>query len=114
VADRLVFGTLWAYRKLRDNGERHPGRIDWWGNITFAGGLSAILIGITNGLQPYAHRTMGATNPEVIGLLAGGTALLAAFAVIESRVIDPMFQLSLFLIRAFTAGPWHRARGRRT
>ena len=31
-----VFGTVWAYRKLRDNGERHPGRIDWWGNITFA------------------------------------------------------------------------------
>ena len=48
-----VFGTVWAYRKLRDNGERHPGRIDWWGNITFAIGLGAILIGITNGIQPY-------------------------------------------------------------
>jgi len=99
-----VFGTLWAYRMLRDNGERHPGRIDWWGNITFASGLSAILIGITDGLQPYAHHTMGWTNPEVIGLLAGGAALLAAFAVIESRVTDPMFQLGLFRIRAFTAG----------
>src|SRR6201989_2783616 len=31
-----VFGTLWAYLKLRDNGERQPGRIDWWGNVTFA------------------------------------------------------------------------------
>ena len=31
-----VFGTLWAYRRLRDNGERHRGPIDWWGNITFA------------------------------------------------------------------------------
>ncbi|HYB89381.1 MAG TPA: MFS transporter [Streptosporangiaceae bacterium] len=99
-----IFGTLWAYRMLRDNGERHPGRIDWWGNITFASGLSAILIGITDGLQPYAHHTMGWTNPEVIGLLAGGAALLAAFAVIESRVTDPMFQLGLFRIRAFTAG----------
>ena len=33
-----VFGTIWAYRRLRDNGERHRGRIDWWGNITFAVG----------------------------------------------------------------------------
>ena len=43
-----VFGTVWAYRKLRDNGERHRGRIDWWGNVTFAVGLGAILIGITD------------------------------------------------------------------
>ena len=99
-----VFGTVWAYRKLRDNGERHPGRIDWWGNITFALGLGAILIGITNGIQPYGDHTMGWTNPEVAGLLAAGVLLLVAFVVIESKVADPMFQLGLFRIRAFTAG----------
>jgi MFS family permease len=99
-----VFGTVWAYRKLRDNGERHPGRIDWWGNITFAFGLGAILVGITNGIQPYGDHTMGWTNPEVVGLLAAGAALLVAFVVIESKVAEPMFQLSLFRIRAFTAG----------
>jgi len=99
-----VFGTVWAYRKLRDNGERHPGRIDWWGNITFALGLGAILVGITNGIQPYGDHTMGWTNPEVAGLLAAGVLLLVAFVVIERKVADPMFQLSLFRIRAFTAG----------
>ena len=99
-----VFGTVWAYRKLRDNGERHRGRIDWWGNVTFAVGLGAILIGITEGLQPYRSHTMGWANPAVIAQLAGGVALLAAFAVIERRVGDPMFQLSLFRIRPFTAG----------
>ena len=99
-----VFGTVWAYRKLRDNGERHPGRIDWWGNITFALGLGAILIGITSGIQPYGDHTMGWTSPEVVGLLAAGVLLLVAFVVIESRVAEPMFQLSLFRIRAFTAG----------
>jgi len=45
-----VYGTIWAYRKLRDNGERHRSPIDWGGNITFAFGLGAILIGITEGL----------------------------------------------------------------
>jgi len=99
-----VFGTLWAYRKLRDNGERHPGRIDWWGNITFAVGLSAILIAITNGIQPYHGHAMGWANPSVIVMLAGGLILLTAFVVIETRIAEPMFQLGLFRIRAFTAG----------
>ena len=43
-AGRACSARVWAYRKLRDNGERHPGRIDWWGNVTFAVGLSAVLI----------------------------------------------------------------------
>jgi hypothetical protein len=47
---------------------------------------------------------MGWTNPLVIGLLAGGVGLLAANAAIEGRIAEPMFQLSLFRIRAFTAG----------
>ena len=99
-----VFGTVWAYRKLRDTGERHPGRIDWWGNITFAVGLSAILIGVTNGIKPYGGHAMGWTNPAVIGSIVGGAVLLVAFVVIERRVAEPMFQLGLFRIRAFAAG----------
>jgi len=99
-----VFGTIWAYHKLRDTGERHPGRIDWWGNITFAVGLSAILIGVTNGIKPYGGHAMGWTNPAVIGSIVGGLALLVAFLLIEKRVAEPMFQLGLFKIRAFAAG----------
>jgi MFS family permease len=99
-----IFGTIWAYRRLRDNGERHRARVDWWGNVTFAAGLGAVLIGLTIGIQPYQHHTMGWTNPSVDGLLAGGIALLAAFVLIETRVAEPMFQLALFRIRAFTAG----------
>jgi MFS family permease len=99
-----VFGTLWAYRKLRDTSERHRGRIDWWGNVTFAVGLSAILIGVTYGIQPYGGHAMGWTNPAVFGLLAAGVVLLGAFAVIEIKVDAPMLQLSLFRIRPFTAG----------
>src|ERR1700759_2422316 len=99
-----VIGTVWAYKSLRDTGERHPGRIDWWGNITFAVGLSAILIGVTLAIQPYGGHVMGWTNPVVIGGIVGGFALLVAFAVIEHRVTDPMFDLALFRIRAFAAG----------
>jgi MFS family permease len=99
-----IYGTIWAYLRLRDNGERHPARIDWWGNITFAVGLSAVLIAVTYGIQPYHGATMGWTNPEVLAGLIGGVLLLVVFAIIESRIAEPMFQLSLFRIRAFTAG----------
>ena len=99
-----VFGTVWAYRKLRETGERHPARIDWWGNVTFAVGLSAILIAITNGIKPYGHHTMGWSNPSVVGSLVGGLLLLVAFVMIERRVAAPMFSLALFRIRAFAAG----------
>jgi MFS family permease len=99
-----VFGTIWAYRKLRDTGTRTRARLDWWGNVTFAIGLVAVLIGITYGIQPYAGHTMGWTSPLVLTLIVGGLVVLALFARIETRVPDPMFRLSLFRIRAFTAG----------
>jgi MFS family permease len=99
-----IVGTLWAYFKLRDNGERHPGRIDWWGNVTFAVGLSAILIALTFALQPYGDQTMGWSSPAVLAALVGGVALLVAFVLIERRVRDPLFELSLFRIRAFLFG----------
>jgi MFS family permease len=99
-----IFGTVWAYRKLREVPRRGPARLDWPGNLTFALGLIGIMVGITYGIQPYGHSTMGWTSPFVDGCLAGGVALLTAFAVIESRVAEPMFRLSLFRIRAFTAG----------
>jgi MFS family permease len=99
-----IYGTLWAYRKLRDTGRRGGGRVDWWGNSTFAVGLSAVLIAVTYGIQPYGGHAMGWTNPMVAALLAGGVALLAAFVGIERTVAEPLFQLSLFRIRAFTAG----------
>jgi MFS family permease len=99
-----LFGTVWAYLKLHDNGVRHHGSIDWWGNLTFGVGLVAILVAITYGIQPYAGHIMGWTNPWVLGALIGGALVLGCFCVIETRVLHPMFHLDLFRIRAFSAG----------
>jgi MFS family permease len=99
-----AFGTIWAYLKLKEIGVRIPARIDWAGNLAFAGGLAMILIGVTYGIEPYGHSMTGWQNPFVLWMLFGGLALLCAFVVIELRVRDPMFRLSLFRIRAFGAG----------
>jgi MFS family permease len=99
-----VFGTVWAYRSLRETSSRQYGRIDWPGNITFAAGAGLLLIAITYGIQPYGGRSMGWLNPWVLGGLVAGVALLAAFCVIETKVAEPMFRMGLFKIRAFAAG----------
>ena len=99
-----LFGTVWAYRRLREVPRRGTAHVDWPGNVTFALGLIGIMVGITYGIQPYGGHTMGWTSPFVLGCIGGGVALLVAFAVIETRVCDPMFRLPLFKIRAFTAG----------
>jgi MFS family permease len=99
-----VAGTIWGYINLKDRGVRTPARIDWAGNATFAAGLIGVLVGIVYGIEPYGGHVMGWTNPLVLAALGGGAALLACFAWIETRVAAPMFRLSLFKIRAFTAG----------
>jgi MFS family permease len=99
-----VLGTIWSYLKLQERGIRRPARLDWSGNLTFGAGLIAVLAGITYGIQPYGGHTMGWTSPLVLGLIGAGLAILVIFCVIETRAAEPMFQLSLFKIRAFTAG----------
>lgn len=100
-----LIGTVWAYLMLRETATiRAHQRIDYFGNATFALGLTALLIGVTYGIQPYGHSTMGWRSPFVLGSMAAGVLLLAAFVWIETRVADPMFRLSLFRIRMFSAG----------
>jgi MFS family permease len=99
-----VFGTIWAYKSLKEIAYTRKARIDWLGNITFAAGAGLLLIAITFGIRPYGTSATGWGNPEVLGGLLGGAALLALFCFIETKVTDPMFQLSLFRIRAFMSG----------
>ena len=99
-----IFGTVWAYLKLKDTSERRPAKIDWWGNLTFAVGLISILVGITYGIQPYGTSSTGWGNPWVLTAMIGGLVVIGLFCWIETRVAEPLFHLSLFKIKAFTAG----------
>jgi MFS family permease len=99
-----IFGTVWGYRSLHELGERNPGRLDLVGTLTFALGLTALLTGITYGIQPYGDSPTGWTNPLVLGSVIGGVVLLGVFCYVESVVAEPMFHLALFRNKAFGLG----------
>ncbi|MFE0513960.1 MFS transporter [Streptomyces sp. NPDC058964] len=99
-----VTGTVWSWLSLRETASGRRGRIDWFGNITFAAGAGILLAGITYGIQPYGDSATGWGNPWVLAGLSGGVFLLLLFCFVETRIAEPMFRLSLFKVRAFAAG----------
>ena len=62
------------------------------------------MVGITYGIEPYGGHAMGWTSPRVIASLVSGRHPPRGLLHVEVRVREPMFTLSLFKIRAFTAG----------
>jgi len=99
-----VFGTVWAYMKLREVPRSGQRKVDWPGNITFALGLILIMIAVTYGIRPAGGASTGWGSAKVLTLMGCGLASLIAFLFIESHVEQPMFRLPLFKIRAFTFG----------
>jgi MFS family permease len=100
-----LFGTVWSYWKLRELAVIKKGqKLDVWGNVAFALGLTIFLVGMTYGLIPFGASAMGWGNPFVIGCLVTGVGLLVAFPFIEARAKDPMFRMDLFKNRGFAAG----------
>jgi len=106
-----VFGTIWAYLNLQEIGVRIKAKLDWLGNLSFAAALGMVLTGVTYVIKPYGHSFTGWSSPFVLWMIFVGLALLVSFVFIELRVTDPMFRLSLFRIRAFTAGNAANFRG---
>ena len=94
-----VFATAWSHYRLRELGLIKKGqRLDIPGNVTFAGGLTCVLLAIT------LYAVSSFTIQEFYLLSAVGVSLLAAFAFIEGRVQEPMLDFSLFRNRMFSAG----------
>jgi len=92
-----AFATYWAYKKLRELGTVHHERIDLPGNVLFAGGLTAFLVGLTLGALS------GYTLVDVASMVAG-LLMVGGFVYVELHSRTPLMDLTLFKIRAFTAG----------
>ena len=92
-----AFATFWAYKKLRELGTVHHERIDLPGNVLFAGGLTAFLVGLTLGALS------GYTLVDVASM-AAGLLMIGGFVYVELHSRTPLMDLTLFKIRAFSAG----------
>ena len=94
-----VFATVWSRYHLKEKGTLEgKSRIDLTGNIAFASGLSLLLLGVTTD-------ALGAVpSLESLSLIFSGIVVIVAFFFIERRVQHPMFDLSLFKLRLFSAG----------
>ena len=99
-----LFGTVWAYARLRELNTPRREPVDWLGNVTFALGLVLAMVAITYGIRPAGGAATGWGSTRVLVLLACAVASLTVFVRVERRSEHPMFRLSLFRIRAFTFG----------
>ena len=82
-----IFGTIWSRLSLREIGVHRRAPIDWAGNVTFAGGLVLVMIGITYGIRPYGDHPMGWTSPLVLGTLAARRrAARCSFVYVETHI----------------------------
>jgi EmrB/QacA subfamily drug resistance transporter len=70
--------------------------IDWAGQATLAGGLFLLVLALLRGNDD------GWTSALILAEFGAAAVLLAAFAVIERRVREPMLPLGLFKSRSFT------------
>ncbi len=99
-----IAGTIWSYVRLQEIGEHHAEHIDWPGNLTFAAGLTMLIVGLSYGIGPSGTSSMSWGTPFVLAMLIGGMLLLVPFFFIERYVPAPMFHLRLFRLRAFITG----------
>lgn len=94
-----VLGTVWAFMALKEIASIDKvKKFDIPGNIVLAAAILLLLIGFTYRLIPSA----GASYSNI--LIAAGLIALPIFIYIETKSEHPMFNLSLFRIRAFAAG----------
>jgi EmrB/QacA subfamily drug resistance transporter len=92
-----IFATIWAFSKLKELGTIKKEKIDWLGNLLFAGGLISILLGITFGSFHLLNIF------EITMFILAGISLLVLFYKNEKKVSFPMMDLSLFKLRLFTS-----------
>jgi len=94
-----IFGTLWAYKSLREISVRDLSeKMDWIGFSLFAVGIFFVLLaitflsyGVSGSLEGYAFLTFG-------------IVVLILYVVAESKISYPLLDLGLFKIRLFAMG----------
>ena len=93
-----LVGLPWSWRVLPRCGRGEGQRFDPAGALLAGGMLLCLLLALAEG------GGWGWLSPLTLGLFAAAAALAAAFVLAELRSPQPLFDLRLFAIRAFSAG----------
>jgi MFS family permease len=73
---------------------RTPGRVNWLAALLMIGGLSAVLIAVSE------TTSWGWGSPRTLGLIAVGIAILAAWVLVELRSREPLVDMAMMRLRA--------------
>jgi EmrB/QacA subfamily drug resistance transporter len=84
----LALAVILVTMPRRPTRQEHS--IDWLGAAVLAGGTTALLLGLVWGGNEYAWG-----SPAVIGALIVAAILIAAFGLIERRVVEPIIPFDL-------------------
>jgi EmrB/QacA subfamily drug resistance transporter len=98
----LPLGALAAWllvRGLHEQIEPRPHRIDYAGALTFAAGLSLIILALLEGGVAWAW-----TSPVGLSVLAAGLLLLGVFVLVERRAAEPLLPGWALTRRVLVAG----------
>ena len=96
-----IIAIFSSYKNLKELGSIKKEKIDWLGNISFAGGLFLVLAGIT-----FSSFGIISDLLVIFFIIFAGLALLIVFGFIEKGIAKdyPMFHFSLFKIKSFLGG----------
>jgi len=97
LAAIAILGSFRVKESRNETIERSLVSIDWWGAAAVMIGLTLLSLGIDN-IGPF-----GWNSPLAWGLMLGGIAGLAAFALIERRAVNPLVHPELLRNRPYVA-----------
>jgi EmrB/QacA subfamily drug resistance transporter len=89
----ILFAALAAWKFIPESSERRQGTINWLGAILLGIGLTALLLGVTQG------RTWGWGSSRTIGIFVLAVVALVAWVFAELRAREPLVNMKIMVIR---------------
>ncbi len=94
-----IFATILFIRVFKENFERLPHKLDWWGAGLLTGGVALLLFTLAEGSDLFGY-----TSPAFIGLMILSLLTLVAFVYVERRVVEPLIDFTLLQIPVIRGG----------
>jgi predicted MFS family arabinose efflux permease len=85
--------TVLTWRLVPDSPRRATGRLNWPAGATMVGGITAVLIGVSQANE------WGWDSARTLGLLAAGIVICAAWVLIELRSREPLIDMAMMRAR---------------